>query len=443
MFAFLLGKAGLQAMGKWKHAGAKTGEWELPLFFWMLVCSFGLHLAVGVGFLNRFDLVPYNIPWAVGVHEHWLSMYAAVENLDYPPLFPSLLGLVGGQVKAAQAAGDWQLTMFWIKLIPILADSALMCCVYGAARQAAPRQALLLSGAVGFCGAFFVNSAFWGQADSLMLCFLFLTVWKLEQDKPEQAAVWFALGCLTKLQTTYLAPLLLCTLLFRYGPARCFRALGLGLGVGIAGWLPFWISSGEPWLPFRIYLGGFGSYPYLNLNAYNAYGIFGGNWVDDGGKLLGLVPYSVLSGLVTLLFGAGVPLFGCLLERWKGIPFSPAACGFFAMNGIFLFACRMHERYQLPAVMLSLAAYLFTAKKEYLFFFFATSLLSFGNQGFLLFAMTYQGGFRAWFYETQPWFSAVNVGLFLVQAALLLRECGCLPSLAERRLRAGKAGGKG
>ncbi|MGI5959908.1 MAG: hypothetical protein ACOX60_10935 [Massiliimalia sp.] len=392
------------------------------IFVFLFISSMAVRLAIGIGFINPFDLVPYNIPWAVGVYENGFSMYKALDHLDYPPLFPSLLGLVGKGVKAAQAGEYWHLLMGWIKLVPILGDGILMICVYAAARKTMPRLACVIAGFVGLCGAFLVNSAFWGQADSWMLCFVFLMVWKLEERCPKQAAVFFALGCLTKLQTGYFAPFLLLILFFEYPFKKAVSAVLLGGAVGLLGWLPFWIASGRLWLPFEIYFGGFGSYPYQNLNAFNLYGLWGRNWVLDSQTWIGNITYAQLSGGITLLFAAGVPLFCCILTQRTGRTILPSACGFLMMNGIFLFACRMHERYQLPAVICALAAFLFTKQRAYLFLFFGVSTVSFFNQVLLLFAMNYKEPFYSFFYQLQPWLSAVNLGLFLIQFVVFVSK---------------------
>ena len=94
-----------------------------------------LRLVIGGGYYNDIDTVNYNIPWAKGIGQGLLSAYSNMENLNYPPLFPFLLYFISEPIQHAVEVQNVFLQMFWIKLIPILFDSALIILLYVIGRK--------------------------------------------------------------------------------------------------------------------------------------------------------------------------------------------------------------------------------------------------------------------------------------------------------------------
>lgn len=373
--------------------------------YFILIALFALVLRVVIAttYQNDFDLRPYNIPWAIAAAENPLNIYQNIQNLDYPPIFPMLLSLVGTFVKQAQMQQIWQLEMFWIKLIPVLSDILLMCIIYVLTVKHYQMEALFFAAFWAVNPSIIFNCAFWGQADVLLLLFIFLTFWCFWKQKPTVACVFFALGCLTKLQMAYFAPIVLCELFFHYHFKYWIKALGIGLMVGIAGWLPFMIASGSIFLPFDIYFGGFESYQFINLNAYNLYGIGENNWVPDSQKLFGIT-YAQISMIIMILL---LVVFICVKYFYRQIP--GAVHALFFINSIFMLTCRMHERYQLPALILALLCYLIQKDNRYLYLFLGICMITFFNQALLLFIMNFGGVFRNFFDNSQKYFSIVNL----------------------------------
>ena len=110
------------------------------------------------------------------------------------------------------------------------------------------------------------NAAIWGQFDGLLVLLLFLCFYSVSTKRIYWASAFYAIGCLTKLQFCYfIFPFAAIVILF-YPLRKIVIATLEGLAIGLLGWLPFMVVSG-PSLPLRIYLGGSGKYPFLNLSA--------------------------------------------------------------------------------------------------------------------------------------------------------------------------------
>lgn len=393
--------------------------------FWMAligISAFFLRLLIAAFYRNGFDLNPYNIPWALGTREGVFSLYKNVENLDYPPLFPFLLSLVADGVAYGQEQDIWQITMLFIKLIPVLFDVGIVLLLYQIGAKQSEKTGILLSLLWTMNLSSILNSACWGQTDSLLLFFTLLTFWLVEEQRPVAGCVAFALGCLSKLQMAYFAPVLLLELFFRYPIRRGIRSLCTGVGVGIAGWLPFMIGSREWLLPLRIYLGGFGKYKYINVNAFNLYGIAGMNWVTDRcslfggsmdaeGNLTGGFTYGHLSVLFLLLL-LFMLIGGYATAKWRGISLPAAFHGLVFLNGIFMLTTKMHERYQLPVLVLSLLCCVILRKKVLFGWYLLCTVVTFWNQATVLWQANFGGVFRTLFERSQFWGSLLNGILF-------------------------------
>lgn len=383
-----------------------------------------LRLAIGAVYSNVLDLNEFNIPWAMGVRENPFLAYQNVANLDYPPLFPALLWFVSeGVAYAVEQQLQW-LQMFWIKLIPILFDTALIVTLYYVGRRYSRYLALLLAGTWAVNVSAIFNCAFWGQTDCMMLLLILLMVLGYAERQPVWGTVAFAVGCLCKLQMLYFAPLVLLELFFRYKPLSALRALGIGILVGVGGWLPFMIGAGNLWLPFEIYFGGFDTYDFLNLNAFNVYGVIGCNWINANlsilggtydpaaGMNLGGFTFNHFSIILTVLLLLVVVWSYWYARRHRcTIPFALNAL--FLMNGIFMLTTKMHERYQMPALILVLLCFLFCRQSGYFKAFLAMTVITFFNQALLTFKFFWGDIGKLAFEYGQNIFSICNVLLFL------------------------------
>ena len=394
----------------------------------ILLFAFVLRLCVGTLYSNYFDITWYRT-WALGFQDGFFDAYTRLDTgryaLDYPPLYLYCLYVVGQLYKYLPIADYWMFDMLAMKMFPILFDVLAAGLFYLVCRKQSETLGVLAAALWALNPSTVFNSAHWGQTDGLMVFLLLLSFYQIERDRPFLGSVLFAVACLTKMQCLYFAPALFVFLL-RPGdlpdesedpgaPSRRTRAgrflqaagrlrwadalscVGAALLTGIAGFLPFIAGSWKAWgfesllLPFQVYFGGLGKYPYATLNAYNLYGASALNWVrDDRSLLFGtadangvatggftLHHFSILMLLLSLVLVVYVLLRGKRENRlWLGC--------FLFMQCTFMLTTRMHERYQFPVLLFSLMLFLRQWDFRWLMQYLALSLITFFNQFMLL-----------------------------------------------------------
>jgi len=223
---------------------------------------------------------------------------------DYTPGYLYVLWLVG---KVGQLFGGGVGDL--IKLPPILADAALGWVVWSMARElgASSRAARIGALLVVLNPVSWLDSAIWGQVDSVGTVVLLLALRELWRDRPERSAILTVLAALIKPQLGILIPIVAVVVIRRalwpaggYGdePApvggataleRRFRGPIRILTTGLAGIATAVVVS----LPFGLSLSGLiqqvfstaGGYPYVSVNAYNPWALvsLNGNGVAANG----------------------------------------------------------------------------------------------------------------------------------------------------------------
>ena len=281
-----------------------------------------LYLLPGSGF--AVDLASFRF-WADDLAKNGLSGFYERDFFhDYTPGYLYVLWVVGTIGRAAGDIGDL------IKVPPILADLGIAYLVWSMIRELGGRDRLALLGAVVVMvnPILWFDSVVWGQVDSVGVLFLMLGLRALWHDRPERAAIFAVIAAIVKPQLGILIPIVAVVTIRRalrpvpHDPdgaasASRWRQLEAQTGhplrivtTGIAGYLtalvlclPFGLSVIElsPAAPFfasglldQIALAG-GGYPYLTVNAYNAWAIVpgdlgvslaaGGQWVCDAANL--------------------------------------------------------------------------------------------------------------------------------------------------------------
>jgi len=254
----------------------------------------------------------------------------------------------------------------FLKALPILADLIGGVLIAGIVRRVAPerlrtRAALLAAaGWVLAPGAIFI-SAVWGQWDAISLVFMLGALWCALHGRRYAVAVppLIALAMLMKPQFAILAPLLGLFVLIDAGvPAARRLAVGGVLAAGIvtlAGW-PFHVAL----LPVE----GWATYAERASFAANRF-----HGTTYGAVSLWLIPLgihhppndseAILGPLTAARIGWGLVAVSALAglavahrHRWSAGGLI-AGCAVTYL-GFVLFATRMHERYLLPALALTL-----------------------------------------------------------------------------------------
>jgi Gpi18-like mannosyltransferase len=187
-----------------------------------------------------------------------------------------------------------------------------------------------------------LNSALWGQSDSIYTAFLLMCVYFLLNDDGAYAGVAFGAALAFKLQAIFLAPLLL-TLAVK-GRLALKHLLWIPL-VYLILMIPAW-AAGRPLVELlKIYLDQSRSYPFLTLNAPTLYA-----WLPETLYTV-LVPAGMIWA-VSLVFLYMLAVFKSRANLSQGLILN---LGMLAVLLVPFILPKMHERYFYPADLLSIA----------------------------------------------------------------------------------------
>ncbi len=398
----------------------------------LIVLALGLALRVIIAYLlpgSGFDTDLSSFrAWAANLFDEGLyGFYDRDFFHDYTPGYLYVLWLVGAVGSVFGGVGDL------IKIPPILADLGIAWLAWSMVRELGGRDrlALLAAAVVVVNPVFWFDSVVWGQVDSFGVLFLLLALRELWRDHPERAAILTVVAALIKPQLGILIPLVAVVTIRRALWPIEAPAAGAGDGRGLrhrlraweartgsplrilttgaAGYLtavilclPFGLSvlvpQAEP--PFftsglieQIVLAG-GGYPYLTVNAYNAWALVPGDlgnslansglWMCDS---LMVEASRCTSGTATfgpipaVAVGAGLlvaTIVGVLVVAARRpdkltllVAMSVLAIAFFAAP------TRVHERYGFP--FFALAAILFAISFRWRIAYVVMSVATFLN----------------------------------------------------------------
>lgn len=161
-----------------------------------------------------YDMRNFVLKWMEAIHSEGFAAYGT-EFSNYAPLYTYFLGLftLAGQqwwmpcVKLLSVAGDLALALAAGGIVHHAARDA-----YGAMRR---NLALLASAAVLWAPTVIINSARWGQCDSLWAASAMLSLLWFIKDRPAGGMVWFGVAFAFKQQAIFFAPVALTLLLSR------------------------------------------------------------------------------------------------------------------------------------------------------------------------------------------------------------------------------------
>lgn len=347
--------------------------------------------------------------WAERMYTTGASGFYSPEVFtDYPPGYMYVLWLIGGLRRLLDIPYSSPLHLTLLKLPAILCDLACGWLLY---REAAGRlsvsQALFLCAAYLYNPVILLNSAVWGQVDSVFTLFLLLMCLALVKGRLLPAYIAFCAGLLLKPQMLIFSPVLLAGIMdqvFLHGFS--LRRLGknlLSALLSLAGTLCLCLPFGMDNV-WRQYFSTVESYPYAAVNACNLWGMLGLNWVSQDNTFLGisyrLYGYAFILLIVVMILSVSLR-HGDDREKY---PFLAAVL----ILTLFTFSVRMHERYLYPGLILLLLAFIYRPVKAVWFCYGSFSLLHFYNTAYVLF-----------FYEPENYDRKAPL-LLLVSAGMLI-----------------------
>ena len=293
--------------------------------------------------------------------------YADDYFCDYPPGYMLMLWLPAALRNLLGAAIQGPVHLALLKLIPVICDLLGALMVWHAAKKWKLRDALAAALALvyAFNPAVIIDSAAWGQIDSVFTLLVALCALKAAEEKYVPSLAAFAAAMLIKPQAMLFAPLGLFAILvnlLRARDARKWKSFVLGvlgaLGIIYALSFVFYLGRAQgaadaligpvSWI-VELYGETLGSYAYITINATNLYTLLNLNWVATSA-----VPF--WTAFAWCMFALSYLYAGFLYFRSRNARHLPLA-GAVLITLIFTFGPMIHERYIYPALLLLTLAF--------------------------------------------------------------------------------------
>ncbi|MBI2011981.1 hypothetical protein HYS91_04390 [Candidatus Daviesbacteria bacterium] len=305
--------------------------------------------------------------WAVRLNEFGFSKFYSDEVwTNYLPGYLYILAFLGA-FKNFFSITDYNF-YYLLKMPAIIADLILAFLVFKLLGK--KKLALFAAIVVLFNPAFLFNSSIWGQIDSILTLFLFLSIYYLNSKRLTLSSIFIALAILIKPQAIALVPVY-CFYLLKYPSLRHFLQLTLSsIAVIFFLSLPFFPS--EPILGiWKLFFRMVEDYQFISLYAYNFWGMIG-FWINDSTIWQG-ISYKHW-GYILLIF-YWLIIFYSYFKR-KFFFFSLSTLAFLSF---FFLPTRVHERYLYPALIFLIIFAIQIKNKWLILLYFILSLIHFLN----------------------------------------------------------------
>ncbi len=315
--------------------------------------------------------------WSERIFEQGVThFYSPDQFCDYPPGYMLLLWPVAAlrSLLGLTVQGGAHLAL--LKLIPIVCDLLGALLIWRVARRNRlhPNVCAALALLYAFNPAVLIDSAAWGQIDSVFTLLVAVCALRAADDKYVTSLLAFAGAMLIKPQAMLFAPLGLFAIavnLVRKRNGKCVRDFILGVAAALALLYAFAfafclgsatgfgdaVARPVSWL-IDLYRSTMGSYAYLTLNALNLYTLLDFNWAATTAQ----PGWTVFAWI---LFGASYAYAGFLYLKSRRAHHLLLTGGLLIAL-IYTFGPMIHERYIFPALLLLALAYAFDRDKRLL-----------------------------------------------------------------------------
>lgn len=369
-----------------------------------------------------------------------VQFYQSTGFCDYPPAYTWILGfnsfISDGLKRIFDSASPEVIDRIVFRTVPSLADLAIVLVFRRIALKhgCGEKTTLAMSALLAFFPAFILNSACWGQMDSVLCLLLLLVAMTAAERQWERCLPLYMLSVLVKPQALMLGPLGLVALIMEWilhaeNRKKLLIGVGFAMAVLAAIVIPFTLQQQPSWLVDQ-YGRTLASYPYATLNTANFPYILGGNWVKAENPAsrwmaLGLCILSAGYGWMLIkkemehrdtlqiveialagAFAAAFLVFGILgtvswsIVGWTAMAFAfaltvppmirsgnpellPLLGGLLYLL-LYVFGIKMHERYLIPAFALLAAAWAVCGDDRILLVLLVTGSTLFLNEGIVL-----------------------------------------------------------
>lgn len=329
------------------------------------------------------------------------NFYSSDVFSDYPPGYLYVLGILSWICKsfkigwvADSLSVDWTSMAVGVvfKLPSCLCDLVAGYFIYKIAKRKFPVNISTLCAALYiFNPAVMINSAVWGQVDSVYVMFLVLMMYFILEKKLPSSYLVFGIGIIVKPQMIFFTPILIWAIVDQvflndFTKKKFVNNLAWGIiaiALMFAFSLPFGLSKVIPQFVDTV-----SSYPYASVNAYNFWTMIGRNWGAQTDKFL-FMPAATWGTISIIVMVVAVLWMFKKNNKDASRYFMYAA---FLMAGVFMFSVRMHERYMYPVMILLLFAFVMKPVKEIMYAYIGFSVVQLLNVGHILYyydAQTY------------------------------------------------------
>ena len=393
-------------------ADAKTG---FMIFIFLFAVALLIRLiAAAIYKGNETDMNCFLL-WSQSVFTDGLKKFYLSDSFhDYPPGYMYILYVVGAIRALFSWAWDSTASIVLTKMPAIIADMVTGWLIYNiACKRMRETGAALVSALYLLCPMIILDSAVWGQTDSVFTVFMLLMCYLISEKKLILSYFVFAIGILIKPQSLFFTPVLICGIIDQvfledFNWKKFFKNLGLGVAailmIGVL-MIPFGFSEA-----LKQYTGTLGSYEYASINAYNFWNMLGLNWSSQYDKLLG-IQYKTW-GTIAIILTVIVALI--ISYRCKKNSGKYYYIGGFVVTVVFAFAVRMHERYLFPAMVMFIAAFAVRLRKEIYILYSLICAVVFYNAAYVLFIYDVNN-----FDPKAPIPIAISIGLLLTVAYMV------------------------
>jgi Gpi18-like mannosyltransferase len=313
--------------------------------------------------------------WSEGVVQSgFRAFYGSQRFVDYPPGYMYVLYVVGELRHAFGFVQGSVGSAVLLKAPAIAADVAISFVLYRIGRERGTSQLGLLVATLYLLNpVVWLNSAMWGQVDSVFTLILLVAIWQLRKNAFTASGIWYAFAILIKPQALLFGPVFLFAPL-RNKPLHAWgKMVFSGLLTFIIGVTPFALQQEPLWI-YNLYKSTLSSYAYYSVNAFNLPALLGGNWQP-------LSESAILLSTMTL----GLIVIAAGLYAWY-YRYSTKVEGYIALwviISVFLFAFKMHERYLFPALALIPLIWLWTQQVRWAWVFALISIAQLVNVGLI------------------------------------------------------------
>ena len=353
---------------------AKNGEYII----FMTAAAFILRVILACVYKGHETDMQCFSAWSSMVYnDGFASFYASDAFTDYPPGYMYVLYMIGAVKSWLEPSQAVEYLI--IKLPAIICDILTGLFIY---RLASKRFSSLLSTVIAGLymtnPATIVDSAMWGQVDSVYTLALVALVYLAANKKMIPAYFVFAVAVFIKPQSLIFTPILIygiveTVFLPHFDRDKFVKNLLFGIGAILFMFLMA--------LPFGVghvidqYTKTLASYQYMTINAFNVWGALGMNWQA-------LTTPAAIFGYAVLVFIVAYTTYVFFKSK------NPAKYYFVGALLAFLtymLSTKMHDRYSFPMMVMLLLAFVMHPKREEMYLYIASTMSLFFNTAWVLF----------------------------------------------------------